>query len=208
MVAATKGHRRMLNYFRAREACLASPGWNAFKSFMQTIVFWALFLAVIPSGIYALEDALELEQWRFPSTAAMWSGCVLFVLGGSLGLTSGAIMAIRGLGTPMPTDCARVLVIVGPYRYIRNPMALAGIAQGVAVGLILGSPAVIAYALTGGPVWNWFVRPWEEADLERRFGTPYRHYRQSIRCWLPSFPGYQPTNEAAVATSTTARSEA
>jgi protein-S-isoprenylcysteine O-methyltransferase Ste14 len=35
------------------------------------------------------------------------------------------------------------LVIAGPYRYVRNPMAVAGILQGIAVGWYLGSVSVI-----------------------------------------------------------------
>ena len=117
---------------------------------------------------------------------------MLFVLGGALGLTSGAVMAVRGRGTPLPADCPRELVVAGPYRFVRNPMAVAGLAQGVAVGIFLGSPVVVAYALAGGPAWHLLVRPWEEADLERRFGEPYRRYRAAVRCWLPRFPGYRP----------------
>jgi protein-S-isoprenylcysteine O-methyltransferase Ste14 len=127
--------------------------------------------------------------------ASAWCGGILFVLGGLLGLTSGLVMAVNGRGTPLPTDCARELVVVGPYRCIRNPMAVAGLTQGVAVGVFLGSPAVIAYALLGGPVWDLFVRPWEEADLERRFGGRYRRYRAAVRCWLPSLPGFRPASE-------------
>jgi protein-S-isoprenylcysteine O-methyltransferase Ste14 len=114
-------------------------------------------------------------------------------MGGSLGLTSSVIMAVRGRGTPLPADCPRELVVAGPYRYLRNPMAVAGLAQGVAVGIVVGSPAVIVYALVGGPVWHVFVRPWEEEDLERRFGEPYRLYRAAVRYLLPRFPGYRPS---------------
>jgi protein-S-isoprenylcysteine O-methyltransferase Ste14 len=123
---------------------------------------------------------------------AGWGGGLLFLLGGTLGLTSGMVMAAQGRGTPLPADCARELVVIGPYRYIRNPMAVAGLAQGVGVGIALGSPAVILYAVLGGPVWHVFVRPWEEADLEQRFGDDYRHYREAVRCWQPRFPGYRP----------------
>ena len=86
-------------------------------------------------------------------------------------------------------------MVSGPYRHLRNPMAVAGIAQGVAVGVVLGSPAVVLYALLGGPVWHVLVCPWEEADLESRFGAPYRRYRAAVRCWLPRFPGYQAEDE-------------
>lgn len=182
----------VLTYFHGRQARHASWGWNLFKTLSQTAMFWVVFLLLLPAGIFALEQVLGLENWRFAGPASRWAGGLLFVLGGSLGLTSGVIMAIQGRGTPLPADCPRELVVVGPYRYIRNPMAVAGLAQGVAVGVFLGSPAVVAYAFAGGPVWNVFVRPWEEADLERRFGDPYRRYRDAVRCWLPCFPGYRP----------------
>ncbi|MBK7951112.1 MAG: hypothetical protein IPK00_20700 [Deltaproteobacteria bacterium] len=60
----------------------------------------------------------------------------LFALCGSLGLASSATMAIHGRGTPIPLDYPRELVVLGPYRVLRNPMVVAGIGQGVAVGLL------------------------------------------------------------------------
>jgi protein-S-isoprenylcysteine O-methyltransferase Ste14 len=79
------------------------------------------------------------------------------------------------------------LVVAGPYRWVRNPMALAGIAQGVAVGLITASWLVVIYALAGSLVWNHIVRPYEEADLEKRFGAAFLRYRMHVRCWVPRF---------------------
>ncbi|MFK7789074.1 MAG: isoprenylcysteine carboxylmethyltransferase family protein, partial [Phycisphaeraceae bacterium] len=80
---------------------------------------------------------------------------------------------------------ASVLVVSGPYRYVRNPMALAGIVQGLAVGLMMGSWLVLAYAMSGGVIWHVMVRPIEEADLLKRFGDPYKQYKASLRCWWP-----------------------
>lgn len=182
----------MLGYVHGREARPASRGWIVFKTLAQTVAFWSVFLLLLPAGVFAVEGALGLGGWRFGGRAGTWAGALLFAAGGSLGVTSGLVMAVRGRGTPLPADCARELVVVGPYRYIRNPMAVAGLTQGVAVGIVLGSPAVIAYALTGGPVWHLFVRPWEEADLERRFGEPYRRYRAAVRCWVPHLNRYHP----------------
>lgn len=81
------------------------------------------------------------------------------------------------------------LVIAGPYRSVRNPMALAGIAQGVAVGLLLTSWMVVVYALAGSIVWNCVVRPLEEADLDHRFGDDFRRYAAGVRCWVPRVAG-------------------
>jgi protein-S-isoprenylcysteine O-methyltransferase Ste14 len=78
------------------------------------------------------------------------------------------------------------LVVAGPYRFVRNPMAVGSIIQGIGVGLLLSSWIVVVYAVFGAVVWNVLVRPVEEADLEARFGEPYRRYRSELRCWVPS----------------------
>jgi protein-S-isoprenylcysteine O-methyltransferase Ste14 len=61
-------------------------------------------------------------------------------------------------------------VLAGPYRHVRNPMAVAGIAQGVAVALWLGSWAVLLYAVSGALLWHMAIRSAEERDLAERFG--------------------------------------
>jgi protein-S-isoprenylcysteine O-methyltransferase Ste14 len=89
-------------------------------------------------------------------------------------------------------DAPRELVVEGPYRFLRNPMAVAGLGQASAVGLWLGSWSVLAYVLAGGVIWHILVRPVEEADLARRFGPPYEAYRRSTPLWIPSpFPSAQ-----------------
>src|SRR3712207_7468102 len=47
------------------------------------------------------------------------------------------------------------------------------------------SPLATAYAIIGSIGWNYVVRPWEELDLQRRFGSAYEQYRDSVRCWIP-----------------------
>ena len=109
---------------------------------------------------------------------------------GSVGIYCGMIFAVLGSGTPLPLDTTTKLVIVGPYRYIRNPMAFTGISQGIAVGLSLGSPLTILYAIGGLFAWNYLARPWEEEDLSKRFGEEYDRYRASVRCWVPRLSPY------------------
>jgi protein-S-isoprenylcysteine O-methyltransferase Ste14 len=168
-----------------REAPECSPGANLARTLLQAALFWAFFFWLLPSALFWLEGRVGLPAWRFGPTWSRITGIVLFTLGGSLGLGSAIALALQGAGTPLPLDCPRKLVIRGPYRFVRNPMAVAAVVQGVAVGLMLGSPFVIGYAVFGGPVWHFLVRPWEEADLERRFGEEYREYRRRVRCWLP-----------------------
>lgn len=165
--------------------CTSPMLWTGIKTFLQIVVFWGTFLFVLPYTILALESAVGLAGFDLPMR--VWVGGVLFVLLAALGLSSAVATCVVGKGTPLPTDCASVLVVTGPYRYVRNPMAMAGIGQGVMVGVVLGSWLVIAYAVSGGLFWHVFVRPVEEIDLHHRFGEAYDRYRAQVRCWLPRF---------------------
>jgi protein-S-isoprenylcysteine O-methyltransferase Ste14 len=104
---------------------------------------------------------------------------------------SAVVMSMLGDGTPLPSAMPNRLVIAGPYRWIRNPMAVAGIAQGVAIGLILQSWLVVAYAVAGSLLWNYGVRPHEEYDLRERFGEEFQQYCDTVRCWIPRVPKVQ-----------------
>jgi protein-S-isoprenylcysteine O-methyltransferase Ste14 len=110
---------------------------------------------------------------------------LLFCGFSSIGLTSAYFMVRYGEGTPIPVDQTNRLVLSGPYRYVRNPMAIAGLGQGLAVALLFLSLPLVVYCLLGGMVWHWVVRPFEERDMIERFGEPYRDYQKRVSCWIP-----------------------
>lgn len=178
----------MTGPFRPRLAHSASNSRHTLHTGAQMLAFWGLFLAVIPLVITLFERRWGLEV-SIPVSIRI-AGAVLLAAASALGVWSALAMASRGEGTPLPSATARKLVITGPYGLVRNPMAVAGISQGVAVGLLLGSWMVVAYALLGSLAWNWGVRPHEEADLEARFGSEYAEYRSRVRCWLPRVRAY------------------
>ncbi|MGF6824387.1 protein-S-isoprenylcysteine O-methyltransferase Ste14 [Microbacterium sp. ZKA21] len=170
--------------FRFRTA--PERGSHLGRTFAQIIVFWGLFLVVLPAVIAAVEHRWVLTLEVGPPVRIV--GAVLLIAMSALGLWSAVTMSKRGDGTPLPSAMPHRLVISGPYRFVRNPMALAGIAQGVAVGMLLGSWLVVLCALCGSLVWNFLIRPHEEADLARRFGAAFEDYRRRVRCWIPSLP--------------------
>jgi protein-S-isoprenylcysteine O-methyltransferase Ste14 len=172
-----------------RPARTATTARNVAKTAVQIVLFWTFFLAVVPALLVRVEEQLGLARFDFPGRVP--GAIVAFALLSALGLWSAATMSLAGEGTPLPLDAPRRLVVRGPYARVRNPMALAGLGQGVAVGVGLGSWTVVAYALLGSAIWNWIVRPAEEADLAARFGEPYERYRASVRCWRPRGDAYR-----------------
>jgi protein-S-isoprenylcysteine O-methyltransferase Ste14 len=166
-----------------------SSGWIITKTLVQIIVLWSLILGVIPYLLTLVENKLGVERLAFPYRGLV--GVVAFILISCIGLWAGYVMSRFGRGTPLPLDHARHLVIRGPYKYVRNPMAVSGIGQGLAVALILGSPLTVLYALMGSLIWQLIFRPLEEDDLEARFGKPFREYCKNVRCWIPRLTPYQ-----------------
>ena len=153
--------------------------FNVVKTLLQSTFLWTVFLYLIPKFL------VKFDNWGFEQMPLL--GWTLFCTFSFLGVFSGLSISIYGVGTPLPLDCANKLVIRGPYKYVRNPMAIAGIGQGISAGLILGSSWVLVYAILGAFLWNLIVRPLEERDLENRFGSHFRQYKNNINCWIPKF---------------------
>lgn len=172
-----------------RQSTPSSINWILSKTFIQIAVIWSLILIVFPYFITILEDKLGVLRIGFPFQKII---AAIFFVGISLvGLTSAYTMSKIGKGTPLPLDAARNLVVAGSYSYIRNPMAVSGIGQGLAVALFLGSPLTAVYALMGAFIWQFIFRPLEEEDLRKRFGADYENYCRAVRCWIPRRRPYQ-----------------
>ncbi|MFN5321733.1 MAG: methyltransferase family protein [Planctomycetota bacterium] len=160
-----------------------SLGWNIFKTITQVVCIWTLTLFVLPYLILDAFDELTLPNLgTWPNL-----GGLLFFCFSLLGLASAYFMVRDGAGTPLPLDQTNRLVVSGPYRYVRNPMAIAGIGQGIAIAVIFQSIPIFVYAILGGLIWQMVVRPVEERNMVQRFGEAYEEYRRNICCWIPTF---------------------
>ena len=183
-----------LRGLRPRVARPASRVWNTLKTVLQIVVMWGVLLVLMPLAIHWGESRFGMPAWpgAGPGMERIGAvlGAVLTVAGSLLGLWTANVLVRDGAGTPLPLDTARELVVAGPYRHVRNPMAIGGFGQGIGVAVWLGAPAVLAYVAVGMAIWQWIARPWEERDLEERFGDRYRRYRAAVPCWLPRLAPY------------------
>ena len=175
--------------FMFRRSVNSKTAWILTKTFAQIVVVWSLILFVFPMLIVRLETKLGIAQFAFPWQKTL--AAILFCVISLIGISGAYTMAKIGRGTPLPLDAASKLVITGIYSFVRNPMAISGIGQGLSVGLFLGSPLVLIYALMGGFIWQTIFRPLEEADLLKTFGADYAEYCRRVRCWIPRIKPYQ-----------------
>lgn len=191
-VAALDASAGFLSIFR--RAAPSSRTRHVLATLVQIVTFWSLLLYVVPMAIVHVERQLGFSRFSSPGQVPL--AAVLFSLFSALGLASGLTMARNGAGTPLPLDATNRLVVTGPYACLRNPMVVAGLGQGAAVGLGLGSVAVLGYVVAGGLIWQFLVRPAEEADLLEVFGEEYAAYLREVRCWIPSLRPYAHRGEA------------
>jgi protein-S-isoprenylcysteine O-methyltransferase Ste14 len=182
---------------RCRTSSATNPLWNLLKTFVQMVVVWGFCLLYVPGQLFHVERQVGLDYVLFGTTEWMIAGIVTLLVGSVLGLTSAVVMAVAGKGTPLPMDAARTLVLAGPYRYVRNPMAIAGGLQMIGMAMTIGSCFTLAVTPIGWIIWNRVIRPWEERDLERRFGAPYAAYRDAVPCWIPRIRPYVPTSASS-----------
>ena len=157
---------------------------NVVKTLIQIVCIWVLALIVTPYVILDAFDALAMPNFGI----WLYVGAFLFTCCSALGLSSSYFMVRDGAGTPLPLDQTNNLVVTGPYQYVRNPMAIAGVGQGLAIAIVFQSVPILIYAFLGALVWHLVVRPIEERDMAQRFGESYLLYRQRVSCWIPSFP--------------------
>jgi len=72
------------------------------------------------------------------------------------------------------------------YKRIRNPMSLGYYLSSLGVGFISGSTLLTLYVLLGLiPAHIFFLKFFEELELEFRFGESYKQYRQKVPFLIP-----------------------
>jgi protein-S-isoprenylcysteine O-methyltransferase Ste14 len=165
----------------------ASQGTNPGTSWLATVAslavgasFFALWFWLLPSWLDFRVDAKGVTRWR-------WIGAVPSVLGFAAALRCIWDFGWTGHGTPAPLAPPQRLVVVGFYRYVRNPMYVGFFAGWAGLWVVFGHtnlPAIViaCVAVVGVAL---FVQLYEEPTLGKMFGGEYEEYCKNVPRWLP-----------------------
>jgi protein-S-isoprenylcysteine O-methyltransferase Ste14 len=130
----------------------------------------------------------RVDQY-IPYALPPWLGFVgvaCMEVGATLALVCFALFAEGGmLARRAPFFDPNVLVLSGPYRYVRNPMALGALTVLAGWGLVQRSVTILVFALGIVALMHIVVVFVEEPKLERRFGESYRAYKSRVPRWMP-----------------------
>jgi protein-S-isoprenylcysteine O-methyltransferase Ste14 len=142
--------------------------------------FLALWFWLLPGWLGFHGHARGVAGWR-----------LIFVVPAALGFAV-AIKCIwdfgwTGHGTPAPMAPPQKLVVVGFYRYVRNPMYVGFFVGWFSLWVLYGQAnrgslivALVALAIVG-----LFVRLYEEPTLGAKFGADYGEYCRNVPRWIP-----------------------
>ncbi|MHB8500439.1 MAG: methyltransferase family protein [Candidatus Acidiferrales bacterium] len=149
-------------------------------SLVAGVAFFALWFWLLPPWLGFHVDARGVARWR-------WIAALPSVLGFAVALRCVWDFGWTGHGTPAPFIPPQRLVVVGFYRYVRNPMYVGFFTGWLGLWVIFGranvaaltvaSVALLAVAL--------FVRFYEEPTLRKLFDADYQLYCRNVPRWIP-----------------------
>jgi protein-S-isoprenylcysteine O-methyltransferase Ste14 len=152
---------------------------------VRALTFASIFVAFVL--VLAPARVLQWSGIGAPAAfgAAQLGGLAAVVAGAAVAIWCVLAFATLGRGTPAPFDPPRLLVVRGPYKFVRNPMYLGAGAALAGAALYYGSVALLAYLALFLAALHLFVVLYEEPTLTRTFGADYTAYRARVHRWLP-----------------------
>jgi len=124
-------------------------------------------------------------RWR-------WLAAIPSVLGFAVALRCVWDFARRGRGSPAPFAPPKRLVMIGFYRYVRNPIYVGAASGWIGLWILFGHATPVSMVIAAAAILgvHLFVTLYEEPTLRRKFGVDYDEYRRNVRRWLPRVRGW------------------
>jgi protein-S-isoprenylcysteine O-methyltransferase Ste14 len=154
---------------------------------ITTFVHIALgFLFGIPI-IRGVTTQQDWSVWALPIPSGI--GLALVIITGAACMLAVLNLALKGLGAPFYIALSRKLAVDWTYAWTRNPMVLAALAFLVSLGIWFQSALFVLWVLIlFAPALLFFVKVYEERELEIRFGASYLEYKSRTPMLFPRRP--------------------
>lgn len=170
----------------AAPAPTQGKSWRTvFASLAAGAAFFALWFWLLPQWLGFSVDTRGAARWR-------WLAAIPSILGFAVALRCVWDFGRTGHGTPAPVAPPKRLVVVGYYRYVRNPM-YTGLAAGwIGLWIVFGHPNPLAIAIVAAVALgvHLFVVLYEEPTLRKKFGAEYEEYCGNVNRWVPRLRGW------------------
>ena len=153
---------------------------TALASLLVGAAFFSLWFWLLPQWLGFRVETAGAAQWK-------WLAAIPSVLGFAGALRCVWDFGWTGRGTPAPIAPPQRLVVVGFYRYVRNPMYVGFAVGWIGLWIVFGHANLYAILATLAVALgiHLFVMFYEEPTLRRKFGADYEEYFRNVNRWLP-----------------------
>lgn len=168
--------------------------WRHLISFLIAPV---VMTVVIPLSIVSSTGVRAPDLTSAVRVVLAVIGGLLIVVGVGLFVWTNTLFDRKGQGT---LGVGKVLgepvhlVVVGPYRHVRNPMITGVVCILLGEAAITASAWLLVWAVTFFVALAVFIRWWEEPHLKNRYGSSYVDYWNNVPRWIPLLSAWNPTD--------------
>jgi protein-S-isoprenylcysteine O-methyltransferase Ste14 len=156
-------------------------------AWITTFVHLAIGITFGVAIIRALATHRDWSGWVLPVPHGI--GLVLVIISGAASFLAVLNLALRGFGAPFFIVLSRKVATDWMYGWTRNPMLLAGFAFFLSLGIWFQSALFVLWVLIiVVPAFLFFVKVYEERELEFRFGASYLEYKSRTPMLFPRRP--------------------
>jgi protein-S-isoprenylcysteine O-methyltransferase Ste14 len=153
---------------------------------VTTFLHFGLGLTLGVPFVRALATHQDWSDWMLPVTSEI--GLALVIITGAASALVVINLALKGFGAP-GIALSRKLAEDWLYAWTRNPMVLAGFAFFLSLGIWFQSVLFLLWVLIlFAPAVLFFVKVYEERELEIRFGASYLEYKSRTPMLWPRRP--------------------
>jgi len=164
------------------------------RSIAGYVIGGPLFLLLVPYALYELSliIGLNIKLTDNPDLRNIIAA-IIFIIGMTFAIWSLIIMHKIGKGGPLQGAGVEIspktqkLIIIGPYRYTRNPMMFGSCAYYYSLAVFCNSLSYILVVTGFVIIALVYLKLSEEKRLLKDFGTEYENYRKQVSFFIP-FP--------------------
>jgi protein-S-isoprenylcysteine O-methyltransferase Ste14 len=163
------------------QTTISRVAWTT--TFVQSALMFPLGVPIVR----AIATHKDWSGWVLPVPSEI--GLALVIITGAASLLTVINLAVKGFGAPFFIALSRKLASNWWYAWTRNPMVLAVLAFFVSLGIWFQSVLFVLWVLIlFAPALLFFVKVYEERELEIRFGASYLEYKSRTPMLFPRRP--------------------
>jgi protein-S-isoprenylcysteine O-methyltransferase Ste14 len=173
-----------MNIFKKWQNNKTSTGKRLFALIIGAAIFPISIPAILVILLPQVDKRLRLGSF-YAGNGNIIIGMVAILMGGLLAFWTIIVQIKLASGTPFPMLPTQKLLMIGPFKYCRNPMTLGTITAYSGVAILVGSYSAVLAVVIFALILMVYLKLVEEKELEMRFGPEYLEYKKNTPFILP-----------------------